>query len=131
MITEKDILNRRIETVTSPYDGHQYEVEYGLIPYTIGRETRLLPFQRTVYRTHPGHWYTLGKPILVRVGRGTKTYAVDAQVGRRSVKGPDGKWVDGEELVQYNLNALNRVAYAVGFVDEKTDETNIRSGYGG
>lgn len=125
MITDADIQNRRIETVSyrDPEEG-SYQVEHGDIPFTVGRETRLLHFTRLA-DGKDRHWISAGRPITVKVGRGVKTYAVAAIVGR-----PSGtRGLPADALVPYGFNALNRQAYPVGFA-ETSDETNIRSGYG-
>ena len=90
--------------------------------------TQLVAFNRLTGETRSGYAHNLisdDRCVTVRVGRGIKTYAVSIVLLDIS----DRAGVEPGTYSMANFNALNRVAYPVGWVVDR-DETNVRTGYG-
>jgi hypothetical protein len=130
-IPASEAQNLRRETRSYPargtYPAGSYEVEIAEFPITINGTTKVLTFTRIAgdaTKSEPGraHNWVSGRVVTVRVGRGTKTYAVPAVLIDISHREPG-------MLALAGFNALNRQAYPVGFAED-LDETNVRSGYG-
>jgi len=102
-----------------------YDVEYMTFDITIGGVTKAIEVSRLAGEQDGYHhnFLSSGRPVTVRVGRGTKTYAVNLCL--LDVSHRDGPGA----LALANFAALNRQAYAIGWTEDM-DETNIRSGYG-